>query len=117
MKCSLDDAGACFESEIVIDPGLFADKTREASGAVPAHFTFAAIVIVEFPGPIRFAGSTGHEHNEAVGADSAMPIAKPHNARFVELLLAVTAIHEDKIVSGTAHFGKIQNHREEVTIR
>ena len=40
---------------------MFLHETTEASRAVAAHLTGAAIAIIEFPGPIRFAGGVGGE--------------------------------------------------------
>ncbi len=60
MKLGADDPGACLESELVFDAGLFLNKPGKAAGAVSAHIAGAAVAVVEFPGPIGFAALARH---------------------------------------------------------
>ena len=85
-------------------------ESGKATRPVAAHFTGAAVAVVEFPCPMRFARSTWDQNHNAIGADAAMPIAQTHDLIATELELLRAIINQHKVVAGAVHFGEFQNH-------
>jgi hypothetical protein len=102
-----------FKGEVTWFAGEPLDKAGETARAVAAHFTGAAIPVIEFPSPVGFARGAGDQQDYPIGAYTALAIAQPHDLVAPELALLLSIIQQDKIVSGAIHFGERQKHRVE----
>src|ERR1051326_1361990 len=115
LKIRSDDSGLRFEGEIAMVARSPLDKTREAASAIAAHFARAAVVVVEFPGPIRFTRSKRHQNYRPVSANAAMPVAQSDDLVAGQLDGLCPVINQHKIISRAIHFGEFQNHGAETT--
>src|SRR5262249_22646818 len=105
-----DDARAGFKCEIAVDAGFLLDKSGKAARTIAAHFTDAAVVVVEIPGPIRFAGTRWDKNNRTVSAHAPMAVTQTNDLVAGELDGLCSIINQHKIISRTVHFGEFQNH-------
>ena len=85
-------------------------ETRETARAVAAHLGFAAIGIVIAHPEIR-AVRRRLEHENAVRADAAMPIAEARDLFAGQREIAGAIVEQDEIVARAIHFRETQHAR------
>src|SRR5438093_8549095 len=105
-----DNPRFSFEREIAIMAGPPLHKTRKAPRAIAAHFTGAAITIIELPGPIRLPRMARNQQNDTIGANTAMAITQPHDLVALQFNRLLAIIDEHKIIARAIHLGEFQNH-------
>ena len=115
LKAGANDSRAGLEREIIFLPGDFLHVAREATRAVAAHVSHAAVAVEEFPRPVRFAARARNEQHHAVRADAAMTVAQPHDLLAREFDFARAIVGEDKVIARSVHFGELQKHEMKLT--
>src|SRR4051794_16104654 len=110
LECSCDNTGARFKSRWAICARLARHESRETTRPVAAHLGRAPVAIIEFPGPLGFAGSIWHQQEKPISADPALTVTKTNDLIAGKLDLALTIIDEHKVVPGAVHLRKVHHH-------
>jgi hypothetical protein len=55
------------------------------------------------------------QQNQAIGADPVVAVAQPRDLRGLQLNLARAIVNQDEIVARRFHFGKVNDHSNNVT--
>jgi intergrase/recombinase len=83
-------------------------ETRKTASAIPAHFRFTTIRVVIAHAKIRAVRRT-FEHQNSIGADTAIPITKPSDLLSRELQIARAIVDHDEIVPRAVHLRETQH--------
>jgi hypothetical protein len=116
MKMGGNYSGFRFEGQVAGTAGKLLHKMRETAGAVAAHFTGTAIIVVKLPSPISLSRSARNQQDEPIGSDPAMTVTKAGNLFPAQFNLASAVIHEDKVIAGPIHFGEFHDHVRKVSV-
>src|SRR5690606_35159726 len=82
----------------------------EATRAISAHFSLAAISIVVAE-PEVGAVLGGLDGEQAIRANAAVAVAKMGDLIAVELEGEIAVVDDDEVVAGTVHFVEVKEHR------
>src|ERR1043166_5076590 len=110
IEAGRNNARFSFEFETGVEPDGFLHEPREATRAVTAHFTGAAVAVVEVPGPVRFPRAGRNQNQQPVGANAPVTVAQAHDLVAGQPDSLRPIVQEHKVIARAVHFRKFQKH-------